>query len=116
VSIHLSAPTRVPWVDLGGFRVGVVLWGGLAVLDAGRLAAVPSYAELGAVAVLVTAASVGVRTTTGLCAAVVGWLLVDGFVEHGYGMLGFDAVRDTGILTLLVGLALVATSASGPRR
>jgi DNA-binding response OmpR family regulator len=27
VSVHLFVPTRVPWVDLAGFRVGLVLWG-----------------------------------------------------------------------------------------
>jgi hypothetical protein len=103
-------------VDLAGFRVGVVLWGGLALLDVGRLAAVPSYAELGAVAVLVTAASVGMRTRIGICAAVVGWLLVDGFVEHRYGVLGYNAVHDTAVLTLLVGLALAATRTTRSRR
>jgi len=116
VSVHLSLPTRVPWVDLAGFRVGLVLWGGLGVLDVGRLAAAPSYAELGAVALLVMAASVGMRTTTGICAAVVGWLLVDGFVEHRYGVLGYDTARDTALLVLLVGLALAASGTTRSRR
>ena len=71
----------IPWGDLAGVRVGIVLWGGLALIDVGRLAAAPSYAELGAVALLVTASVVGMRTPTALAAAVVGWLLVDGFVE-----------------------------------
>ena len=109
MSVHLSVPTRIPWVDLAGFRVGIVLWGGLAVLDVGRLTRIPSYAELGAVALLVTAASVGMRPLTGICAAVVGWLLVDGFVEHRYGVLGYDVAHDTAVLTLLVGLALATT-------
>jgi hypothetical protein len=107
---------RIPWVDLAGFRVGVVLWGGLAVLDVGHLTAAPAYAEVGAVALLVTATSVGMRTPTGICAALVGWLLVDGFVEHRYGVLGFDAVRDTAVLALLVVLALAATRTTGSRR
>jgi hypothetical protein len=116
VSVHLFVPTRVPWVDLAGFRVGVVLWGGLAVLDVGRLAAAPSYAELGAVALLVTVASVGMPTTTGICAAVVGWLLVDGFVEHRYGVLGYDVARDTALLVFLVGLALAVSGTTRSRR
>jgi hypothetical protein len=112
VSPHLCAPTiRIPWSELAGVRVGVVLWGGLGLVDVGRLTAAPSYAELGALAVLVTLASVGMRTRTGMCAAVVGWLLVDGFVEHRYGVLGFDAAHDSAILTLLAGLALLATRA-----
>jgi hypothetical protein len=116
VSLHLPAPARVPWTELGGVRVGVVLWGGLAALDAGRLTAAPSYAELGAVGLLVTGACVGVGTATGVCAAVVGWLLVDGFVEHRDGVLGFDAARDTVVLILLVGLALAVTGATRTRR
>jgi hypothetical protein len=93
-------------------RVGVVLWGGLAILDVARIAAAPSYVELGAVVLLVTAASIGMRPATGLVSAVVGWSLVDGFVEHRYGILGFDFWRDLGVLALLISLALVATRAT----
>ena len=90
-------------------RVTVVLWGGLLVLDLGRLAAAPTYVELAGVVVLVTAACVGARPRTALAAAVVGWLLVDGFVEHRYGVLRFDVGRDFAALTLLSGLAVAAT-------
>jgi hypothetical protein len=99
----------IPWAELAGVRVGVVLWGGLAALDLARIAALPSYAGLGALAVLVTASSVGMRTRTALAAALTGWLLVDGFVEHRYGALGFDGRHDLAVLTLLTGLALAAT-------
>jgi hypothetical protein len=115
VSLHLPsralscAGEGVPWADLAGVRIGIVLWGGLVLVDLGRLVAAPSYVELGALAALVTAAATGMRTTTGLAAALVGWLLVDGFVEHRYGVLGFDGPRDTTILALFLGLALVAT-------
>jgi hypothetical protein len=101
----------IPWLELGGVRVGAVLWGGLALVDVGRLAGAPSYAELGALAVLVVAASAGMRTLTGLGAALTGWLLVDGFVEHGYGDLGFDVTRDLAVLVLLTALSLLATKA-----
>lgn len=117
MSLHVHARAadastiRIPWASLGGVRVGIVLWGGLALLDLGRAAAVPAYAELVAVAVLVTGASVRARTGTGLCAAVTGWLLVDGFVEHRLGVLGFELGHDVGVLALLTGLALVATRA-----
>jgi hypothetical protein len=100
---------RIPWEQLGSVRVGLVFWGGLALLDLGTLAHVPSYAELGAVALLVVAGAVGMRTATAVCAAGVGWLLVDGFVEHRYGVLGFDARTDLARLALLTGLALLAT-------
>jgi hypothetical protein len=98
-----------PWAELAGARVGLVLWGGLAVLDLARLAAAPPYAEVGALAILVVLASVRMRATTALCAALVGWLLVDGFVEHRYGVLGFHAADDLGVLAVLTALALAAT-------
>jgi hypothetical protein len=106
-----SAPRvgRLPWGELSGVRVAIVLWGGLAVLDIARVAAAPSYAGLGALAIVVTLASIGTRTTTALCSAVTGWLLADGFVEHRYGALGFDARHDVALLALLAALALVAT-------
>jgi hypothetical protein len=52
------------------------------------------------------------RPATGLVSAVVGWSLVDGFVEHRYGILRFDFWRDLGVLALLISLALVATRAT----
>ncbi|MGC4110033.1 MAG: hypothetical protein QM747_06340 [Nocardioides sp.] len=116
MSIHapsrgVTAPrvSRIPWAELSGVRVGFVLWGGLALLDLTRLAAAPSYAGLGAVALLVTAASVGARTRAGLGAALTGWLLVDGFVEHRDGVLGFDGRHDLAVLTGLAALALLST-------
>ena len=113
--MHSRAATnvgeRVPWGELGGVRVGTVLWAGLAVIGVARLTAAPSYAGLGALAILVTVASIGTRTTTALCSAVTGWLLVDGFVEHRYGSLGFHPLHDLAVLALLTGLALAATRA-----
>ena len=102
---------RIPWVELAGVRVGVVLWGGLTVVDAGRLTHAPSYAELGAVALLVTAASVGMRAPTALSAAGVGWLVVNGFVVHSLGVLGFEGRADVARLGLLVVLASAASRA-----
>jgi hypothetical protein len=119
VSTHVSqrlatSPTsEVPWATLAGVRVGIVLWGGLALVDLGRLAAAPTYAELGALSLLVGAASVGMRTTTALSAALVGWLVFNGFVVHRLGVLGFDGTPDLARLGLLAGLALTAAR---PRR
>jgi hypothetical protein len=48
-------------------------------------------------------------TGTALCAALVGWLIVDGFVDHSLGTLGFEVVPDTARLALLVGLAMTAS-------
>jgi len=117
VSTHVSPHEarghldRVPWADLAGVRVGVVLWGGLVVVDAARLTSIPGYAELGALALLVTAASVAMHPTTALAAALVGWLVFNGFVAHRLGVLGFDGTPDLARLALLAGLALTAARA-----
>jgi hypothetical protein len=102
------------WLELAGTRVGIVLWGGLAVIDVTRIAGVPPYGALGALAVLVTMTSAGTRTAVAVSGGVVGWLLVDGFVEHRYGLLGFDASRDPFVLALLVGLAAGAARCTRP--
>ena len=107
----MAEVARIPWAELAGVRVGIVLWGGLALEDIGRLSHVPSYAELGAIALLVTASSVGMRTSTALAAALVGWLVVNGFVVHSVGVLGFDGTPDVARLGLLVGLATTASRA-----
>ncbi len=113
VTTRDGSEVAVAWHELAGTRVGIVLWGGLAAVDVARVAGLPSYAVLGALAVLVALTSVGMSTTSGLCGAVVGWLLDDGFVEHRYGVLGFDAAHDTLVLSLLVGVALTVTRSTG---
>lgn len=104
----------VVWLELAGTRIGIVLWGGLALIDVAHIAGAPSYVVLGALAVLVTLTSAGMRTAAAVSGAVVGWLLVDGFVEHRYGTLGFDTSHDPFVLTLLVGLALGAARCTRP--
>jgi hypothetical protein len=118
VSIHAASRrtteadvAHLPWAEMAGVRVGIVLWGGLLLIDAGRLTHAPAYAELGAVAVLVTVASVGMHTPTAGAAALVGWLVVNGFVVHRFGVFGFDGTPDVARLALLVGLAMTATRA-----
>jgi hypothetical protein len=92
-------------------RLGVVLWGGLALVDITRTA--PPYAALGALALLVIACSVGLGPRAAAAAGVVGWLLVTGFVVNGEGTLRYDGPGDLARLALLVGVALLA---SGARR
>jgi hypothetical protein len=106
VDVELPGP---PLAHVAGVRLAVVFWGGLALVDVGRLVAAPSYAELGALALLVAASSIGMRTRTALSAAVVGWLVMDGFIEHSVGVLGFDGTRDTARLALLTALAMTAS-------
>ena len=99
----------MPWGELAGVRIGIVLWGGLAVLDLIRATGTPSYAGLVAVALLVSVASIRTGTGTALVSAGIGWLLFDGFDEHRYGVLGFQAVHDLLVIALLTGLAVGAS-------
>jgi hypothetical protein len=101
----------LPLATMAGVRLAVVLWGGLLLVDLGRLAHAPSYLDLALVALLVAGASLRMRVGTALAAAAVGWLLVDGFVAHRYGVLGYDGTPDLARLALLVGVAVLATRA-----
>jgi hypothetical protein len=116
--VSTNAPSRsavrtgvetLPWAELSGVRLAIVLWGGLGVIDVARVAGAPSYAVLGTLALLVTASSIGTRTSTALGAAAIGWMIVNGFVVHHLGVLGFDGTPDAARLLVLVALALVAT-------
>jgi hypothetical protein len=104
-----AAADRLPLAHLAGIRVAAVLWGGLALSDAVRLAGAPSYAGVGALGLLVAAASVGMGTGTALCNGTVGWLLATGFVIHRFGVLAYDGPDDLLRLALLVGTSIAAT-------
>ncbi len=107
-----TTEAEVDSLPLGRFasvRLAIVLWGGLALLDACRLASAPSNVDLSGLALLVAACCIGMRTGTAVCAAVVGFLLVDGFVLHHDGVLRYDGLPDLARLALLVGVALLAT-------
>jgi hypothetical protein len=103
---------RVPLPAFASVRLGLVLWGGLALLDLGRMAHAPSYLDLTLVALLVATACVRMRAGTALAATVVGWLLVDGFVTHRYGSLGYDGTPDLARFALLAVVATIATIAT----
>ena len=118
MSIHVLSPApaaaeqaRIPWARLSGVRAGVVLWGGLALADVATMTGLPSYAGLGAVALLVAVASVGMRASIAIVLAAIGWLVVDGFVVHRYGVLGIDGTPDVARLALLAGLAMAGARA-----
>jgi hypothetical protein len=102
---------HIPLADLAGIRVGVVLWGGLALVDVRSATHAPPYAALVAIAVLVTVAAVGMSIATALVEAGVGWLVVDGFVLHSLGVLGLDGMPGLALLGLLVALATTASRA-----
>jgi hypothetical protein len=92
--------------ELSTLRPLVGLWGGLAVLDLCRLLDAAAWAEVCAVAALVAACSVGVGRLVAVSVAAIGWLLLNGFVVHHFGQLGFVGATDLvrGALLLAVGL------------
>lgn len=113
---HRTAPARVDvdvrhvWLArVAGVRLAVVLWGGLLLTDLTRLTGAPSYVGLAGLAVLVAAASVGMRAYTAFGAGVVGTLLANGFLVHRLGVLQYDGAGDLARLALLVGVAVAAT-------
>ena len=68
-------------------RVFVALWGGLALVDVSR----PGGGLLAGtlVVVLTAACGIGQPPLAATAVAVTGWLVIDGFVQHRYGELGF---------------------------
>jgi hypothetical protein len=118
VTIHVpmprSAPTEVegdglPLASFAGIRLALVLWGGLLLVDLGRSVHAPAYVDLTLIALLVAVSSVRMRAGTALAAAAIGWLLVDGFVTHRLGTLGYDGTPDLARLALLAGVAVLAS-------
>jgi hypothetical protein len=89
--------------------MAVVLWGGLAVVDVWRVTGTSPYVALGAVALLTMVSTLGMRAGTAICAAVVAWLVVDGFVVHQAGVLAWGGRPDVARLALLLALALLPT-------
>ena len=93
-------------------RVFVTLWGGLAVVDVSR----PGGGVLaGALVVLLTTAcGVGQALLPAAGVAVTGWLVIDGFVQHRYGELGF-APASWWLLVLVLAAVLSVAARTGRR-
>lgn len=94
--------------DLPAGRALIALWGGLAAIDATQSLSEPMV-QLGAVTAVVAVCSLGVGRGAACVVAGIGWLLVNGFVVHGFGQLGFVGVGDVLRAVLLLGVALAAT-------
>ena len=94
------------------YRLFVVFWGGLAVVDVARAADAPDSTQIGLLAVLVAACCLGQGRGTTLAVAGVGWLVVTGFVVNDYGELTFTDPADAARLVLLGLVGLVASEFS----
>ena len=97
-----------------GGRLFVALWGGLAVVDLTR----PSGSEvLSGLAVLglVGLCGVGQTKVAATTIAATGWLVINGFVEHRYGELGFGTTSWAALATVLV-VVLAVASRTAPGR
>ena len=62
--------------------------------------------EAGAITLLVVGCSLGVTRAVAISVAGIGWLLLNGFVVHQYGQIGFVGVGDVARALLLLGVAL----------
>jgi len=76
------------------------------VLDVARLAGTSSLVQVGAIAALVAGCSYHVGRVVAGCVAAIGWLLLNGFVVHQFGQLGFAGAGDVVRAVLLVAVAL----------
>ena len=92
---------------LGG-RLFVALWGGLAVVDLTRPTG-SQAASFVAVLALVGLCGVGQSWLAAAGIAATGWLVINGFVEHSSGELGFGAGSWAALVAVLVVVLTVAS-------
>lgn len=101
-------PTLLRWSGRSfAGRLFLSLWGGLAIIDVTR----PTGSRLLAgalVAVLVGCCAVGQSVPAAAAIATTGWLVLDGFVQHQYGQLGFGPTSWGILVAVLVVVVTVA--------
>jgi hypothetical protein len=103
---HPPVTARLHLSDLRATRPLIALWGGLAALDIGRVAGAPPLPQVAAITLLVAGCSYGAGRLVAACVAGIGWLLLNGFVAHQLGQLGFVGPGDGVRAVLLLGVAL----------
>jgi hypothetical protein len=89
-------------------RLFVALWGSLALVDVSR----PSGSRVVAgalVLVLVACCGAGQPASAAAAVATTGWLVLDGFVQHDFGQLGFSPTSWL-LLAVMVAATLAVSS------
>jgi hypothetical protein len=104
---HVAARLHLP--DLQATRPLVALWGGLALVDMGRMVGASPRAQVVMIVALVAGCSYGDSWVVAVCVGGIGWLVVNGFVVHQLGQLGFVGTSDLVRAALFLGVALAAT-------
>lgn len=95
-----------------GGRVFVALWGGLAVVGLSRPAG--GLLAGGLVLVLTAGCAAGQSLLPATAVAGTGWLVIDGFVQHQYGELGFGPAS-WWLLALVLSAALAVATPTARR-
>lgn len=95
-----------------GGRLFVVLWGGMAAASFG---VGPAGTRPALVLGIIGACALGLPLIQVLAVAGVGWLVLDGFVEHSYGDLAFGGA-DLRLVPAVLLVVALASVASGARR
>jgi hypothetical protein len=97
-----------------GGRLFVALWGGLAVVDLTRPGAGEVVSGIAVVA-LVGLCGIGQSPAAAAAIAATGWLVINGFVQHRYGELGFGAASWWLLVTVLVVVLTVSSRTTRQR-
>ena len=92
-----------------GCRLLVALFGGLAVVDATRLAGTPAGLQAMLLAALACATSVRQSLLTALAVTVTVWLVATGFVVHQYGLISWSGAADAVRLVAFATAAFLGT-------
>jgi hypothetical protein len=95
-------------------RLFVALWGGLLVVDLARPAGGLLTGAL--IVLLVACCGIGQSLPAATCLAGTGWLVINGFVEHEYGELGFGTTSWWLLGAVLVVVLTVALRTETGRR
>jgi hypothetical protein len=100
------------WSPAG--RLFITLWGGLLVVDVARPAGALVAGAL--VVALVACCGVGQSLLASTGIAATGWLVINGFVQHQYGELGFGRASWWLLAAVLVVVLTVALRTEAGRR